>query len=102
MILTCDSKTIYIEFGIFIIEVVIQSIKTTFVFVIFTTITQDGLMNFDNLLTKLLKKIPADSSITIVTTICIGSFFYTHTEIYSHMTISMDIYATYIGHVTVP
>ena len=90
MILTCDSKMINIDFGIVIIEVSIQPIRTNIFLVICTTITPTlffyvicyliWINECDDALIKFFNKIPTDSSITIVITTCIGRLFFTLTK----------------------
>ena len=110
MILTCDRKIINIYFRIVIIEVVIQPIITTIVLVVFTTITPTLFLyvifylrwihECDDVLIELSKTIPTYSSTTIIITTCMGSFFsHSQRNFFSYDYI-MDVYFTYIGHVT--
>ena len=85
MILTCDRNIIDIDFGIAIIEVVIQTIITTTFFFIFTTITPTFFLyvvcywiwvnECGDFLIKILKANTTESIITIVITTCIVRFF---------------------------
>ena len=87
--MTFYRKIADIDFGIVIIEVVIQTIITTIAIVIFTTITTTFFLyvdcyciwmnKCDDVILGFFKTIPVDSSITIFITTCIDNFL-THSQ----------------------